>query len=57
MIPPPPTTMQLSTDDMSEYENVKKTWTKLKPETTTKKNETQEHRKEVRDRIGFGKKN
>lgn len=55
MIPPTPTTIQLSTDDISEYENHKRLWPKLKKEpkqlTETQKKEV--HKKDVHERIGL----
>jgi hypothetical protein len=56
MIPPTATTLQLSTDDIAEYESHKRLWPKLKKE--PKKNMTEAekremHKREVHDRIGL----
>ena len=44
-------------DDISEYENHKKNWNSKLKQQQPKNNDPQAHRKEVRDRIGLGKKN
>jgi hypothetical protein len=59
MIAPEFTTMPLSSDDISEYEAQKQTWqqkVEQQPDPNNgKKQDSQEHRKEVRDRIGLKK--
>jgi hypothetical protein len=61
MIRPPPTVLTLTTDDLVEYENAKKTWPKIKTDNKTSKGSTadgkpnpeEQRRKEVQERIGL----
>ncbi len=57
MIAPSATTLQMSSEDISEYEAIKKTWPKKnnQDKAVAKTNGTEEHRKEIRDRLGLKK--
>jgi hypothetical protein len=58
MISPPPSILSLSSEDVSEYEAIKKKWPKRAPKATGKKSETapdpnELHKREVQERIGL----
>jgi hypothetical protein len=47
----------MSTEDISEYESVKKNWPKKQSQdgSNSKKQNPEAHRKEIRDRVGLKK--
>jgi hypothetical protein len=62
MISPPPTILTLGSEDIKEYENIKKSWPTIKENTKGGQSWKKEsdaaalHKKEVHERIGFAPK-